>query len=86
MRKMRTDREDLPKIVASIMVAVPGLGLRTGLVYLRTKRRLRRNARSIMKGMIEGGLPEKMARRLADSYEEDLSVRNLMHRTGVFKG
>lgn len=83
MRKMRTDREDLPKIVASVMVAVPGLGIRTGLIYLRTKRRLHRNARSIMKGMVEGGMPEDFACRLADSYEAGLSIRNLTRTLGV---
>lgn len=86
MRKMRTEREDIPKIVASVMVAVPGLGIRTGLVYLKTKRRLRKNAKSVMKGMIEGGLPEDVARNLASEYEAELSVRNLMRSVGVFKG
>jgi hypothetical protein len=85
MRKMRTEREDLPKIVASVMVAVPGLGIRTGLIYLKTKRRLHQNAKRIYKGMVEGGLPEETARRLANSYEEELSVRKLVRGIGVFR-
>jgi len=85
MRKMRTEREDLPKIVASVMVAVPGLGIRTGIIYLKTKRRLHKNAKHVMKGMIEGGMPEEIARSLANSYEEELSVRRIVRGIGVFR-
>ena len=79
--KTMSDREgDIPKTVAVIMVTIPSLVLRTGFVYLRTKRRARKGAKRAMKGMIEHGVPPELAKRLADQYEEQLSLRNIMHR------
>lgn len=80
MRRMSDPREDLPKTVAAVMVNAPSLVLRTGLALLRLKRRARKNAKSVLKGMLENGLPEDLARRLAQSYETDLSIRRLVGR------
>jgi hypothetical protein len=79
--KMTSEREgDLPKTVAVIMVSIPSLVIRTGLVYLRTKRRARKGARKVMKGMIESGIPPEVARKLADEYEAQISIKTLMRR------
>ncbi|MCZ7385322.1 MAG: hypothetical protein O8C63_11325 [Candidatus Methanoperedens sp.] len=78
--KMTERDNDLPKTVAVIMVSIPSLVFRTGIVYLRTKRRARRGAKRVMKGMIQNGIPPELARKLADEYEAQLSLRTLMRR------
>ena len=77
--KMMSEREDdLPKTVAVIMVSIPSLVIRTGFVYLRTKRKARKGARKVMKGMIESGIPPELAKKLAGEYEAQLSLRTIM--------
>jgi len=79
--KMMSEREDdLPKTVAVIMVSIPSLVIRTGFVYLRTKRKARKGARKVMKGMIESGIPPELAKKLAGEYEAQLSLRTIMRR------
>jgi len=79
--KMTNEREgDLPKTVAVIMVSIPSLVIRTGFVYLRTKRMARKGAKRVMKGMIESGIPPELARKLAGEYEAQLSIRTIMRR------
>jgi hypothetical protein len=79
--KTTSKREgDLPKKVAVLMISIPSVALRTGFVYLRTKRRARKSARKVMKGMIESGIPPELARKLADEYEAQLSLRTIMRR------
>ena len=79
--KMMNEREgDLPKTVAVIMVSIPSLVIRTGFVYLRTKRKARKGARKVMKGMIESGIPPELAKKLAEQYEAQLSIRTIMRR------
>lgn len=79
--KMMSEREgDLPKTVAVIMVSIPSLVIRTGFVYLRTKRMARKGAKRVMKGMIESGIPPELAKKLAGEYEAQLSIRTIMRR------
>ena len=79
--KMMSEREDdLPKTVAVIMVSIPSLVIRTGFVYLRTKRKARKGARKVMKGMIESGIPPELAKKLAGEYEAQLSIRTIMRK------
>ncbi len=74
-----TDHEgDLPKTVAVIIATIPGLVLRTGFVYLRTKRMARRNAKRVMKGMVDNGIPPELAKELAFQYDDQLRVRTLV--------
>jgi hypothetical protein len=80
MKKMSEREGDLPKTVAVIMVSIPSLVIRTGLVYLRTKRRARKSAGKVMKGMIESGIPPELARKLAQEYEAQVSIRTIMRR------
>jgi hypothetical protein len=70
--------DDVPKIVASVMVSIPRLTLRTGFAYLRMKRDIRRSSKVLMRGLIENGVPKDSARALAMNYEADLSVRNIL--------
>jgi len=79
--KMMNEREgDLPKTVAVIMVSIPSLVIKTGFVYLRTKRKARKGAKRVMKGMIESGLPPELAKKLAGEYEAQLSIRTIMRK------
>lgn len=80
MKTMSEPENDLPKTVAVIMVSIPSLVIRTGFVYLRTKRKARKGARKVMKGMIESGIPPELARKLADEYEAQLSLMTIMRR------
>ena len=73
---------DLPKTVAVIMVSIPSLVLGTGLAYLRTRKRARKNAKMVMKGMIESGVPPELAKRLADEYANQLSIKTIMRGFG----
>lgn len=80
MKTMSEREDDLPKTVAVIMVSIPSLVVRTGFVYLRTKRKARKGARKVMKGMIESGIPPELAKKLAGEYEAQLSLRTIMRR------
>ena len=80
MKTMSEREDDLPKTVAVIMVSIPSLVIRTGFVYLRTKRKARNGAKRVMKGMIESGIPPELAKKLAGEYEAQLSLRTIMRR------
>jgi len=80
MKTMSEREDDLPKTVAVIMVSIPSLVIRTGFVYLRTKRKARKGARKVMKGMIESGIPPELAKKLAGEYEAQLSIRTIMRK------
>lgn len=67
----RKQRDDIPKIAASIIVSIPPMIFRCGLTYLRMKRRVRKNARMIEREMMASGMPEDVARRISMRYEED---------------
>ncbi len=78
MKTMSEREDDLPKTIAVIISVAPFLVLRTGVAYLRTKRRIRKRAKLLMRSMVSNGLSPSLARRLADDFEKDLSIRNLV--------
>lgn len=80
MTTMKTNDEDddVPKLVASIIVAVPGLTLKSGFAYLRLRRKAHKNSRMMMNSMIREGVPEEYARRLSDKYAADLSIKRFL--------
>jgi hypothetical protein len=80
MKTMSERDGDVPKTVAVILVAIPSLIIRMGFVYLRTKRKARKGAKRAMKGMIESGIPPELAKKLAEEYEAQLSLRTIMRR------
>jgi hypothetical protein len=57
---------------------VPGLIIRLLFSALKFKRRAKRAARKMRKGMIKGGMDRKLATLLASRYEEQLSIRKLI--------
>lgn len=67
---------DLPKVVAGIMVTIPGLTLKTGWAYLRMKKRAQRMAKVIEREMVSGGMPAEMARKLADDFASGISIHH----------
>ena len=83
MMKMRSDNDDVPKLVASIMVAIPGLTLKSGFAYLRLRRKAHQNSKTMMSSMIQEGIPEEYAKRLSEAYAADMSIRKLMKGLGV---
>lgn len=76
--QMKEGYEDLPKIVAYIMVKSPGGILKTGRAYLRMKKRAQKTSKGLEKSMVDNGLPPEMARQLASAYGADLSITNIM--------
>jgi hypothetical protein len=80
---MTSKNEDLPTILASIMVAFPRIALGSGVAYLRMKRKARRGAKAIYKELIVSGAPEKVARKLSESYETEISIRRLASNFGM---
>jgi hypothetical protein len=74
---------DIPGIVAVAIANAPGALFRSGWTYLRTKRRARKSAKIMAKTMQSNGVPPDVAQKLADKYESDISVSNLMRTIGV---
>jgi hypothetical protein len=66
---------DMP---VAALARVPGLLI--GLVFsaLKFKRRAKKAARKLKKGMIKGGMNRKLAGQLASQFEESVSIRRLM--------
>ena len=75
--------DDKVKLAAGVMVYAPLLVLRTGIAYLRMKRRVRRTAKSFERGMLSRVMAPELARRLTLSWEGDFRTRTLLnHATG----
>lgn len=75
---MMTRREDMPRVVATMMWKAPGLVLRGGFAYLRIKRRAKRSSRHFMRGLVRGGMPPEIARSLSHKYTTKLSIKRLI--------
>ncbi|MCU0852017.1 MAG: hypothetical protein MUC90_01990 [Thermoplasmata archaeon] len=78
MRTKRSEDEDIPKLVASIMVAVPGLTLKSGFAYLRLRRKAHDSSKAMMNSMISEGIPEEYARKLSETYAADMSIKRFI--------
>ena len=80
-----TDRqkEDVPKIVATIVWSMPGLVLGTGFAYLRMRKDLQKSARVFYQSMVDSGMPVEQAQRLREKYESGLSTHGLMKTLGI---
>lgn len=83
MKKMSDRDGDIPKTVAVIMTTIPTLVLRTGITYLRTKRKARKNAKRVLKGMVENGVPREYAKKLAEAYDSGLRLRSVVSTFGA---
>ena len=81
MKTMNERDGDLPKTFAVILASAPPLVIKLGVAYLRTKRKARRSAQDVLKGMVDSGVPLVVAKKLAEDYEARLSLRNIV---GIF--
>jgi len=75
--------EDLPTIVASVMAMVPPLVFRTGVAYLKMKKRAQKMAKKIETELVSSGMPPKYAERLAEQYASDLSIRRMLRSMDI---
>ncbi len=75
---MDKDRGDIPKIVATVGVKIPGLMLRFGVAYLRMKRDSNRASKRFTSRLEREGLPPELAKKLGESYGSELSIRKLL--------
>ena len=66
---------DLP---LAAIARVPGLLIRLVFSALKFKRRAKKSAGKLRKGMIKGGMDRRMAKELAKKYEESFSIRRLI--------
>ena len=80
---MAISRNEGLRTVASILPRLPGLVIRFLWVYMRFKRKMKRSARAMRRGMIKNGMDRKLAKQLAESYEIDFSIRKLMKDQGI---
>ena len=71
---------DIPTITAVMIARLPRILLRSGWIYLSTKRRARKSAKAMAKTMESDGVPPEIARMLADNYEEDISLSLLSYK------
>ena len=65
------EREDLPKIVATVIASMPPLVLRLGVKYLRMKKRVQKASKAFEAELVANGIDPGTAWRLAMDYEEN---------------
>ena len=65
------------------MSRVPGLVIRFGFTFLRFKRKVRKCAKVLRKSLVKNGMDKKLAKELAEAYEINLSIRELIKGRGV---
>ena len=70
-------------MMASILPKLPRLLIKFLWAYMRFKRKMKRSARAMKRGMIKNGMPRDLAKKLAESYEIDFSIRKLMKDQGI---
>jgi len=74
--------QDLPEIVASVMVTIPPLVFRTGWAYLKMRKRAQKISRQLERQFVSGGIPSEYAEKLAEQFETELSLRSLVKGVG----
>ena len=77
--------DDTPKLLATMAVKVPMMVIRIGWPYLMMKRRANKCSRRLRKQLVEGGMPPRLAAKMADNYASELSIRKFMSNMD-FKG
>ncbi len=70
----------MSELPLAALARVPGLTIRLVFSALRFKRRAKKAARKLRKGMIRGGMDRKLAEKLASQFEESFSIRKLISR------
>ena len=62
----------------AVITRAPGLIIRLAFSALKFKRRVKKSARKMKRGLIKGGMSRDRAKELVCKYEEDLSIRRLI--------
>lgn len=75
--------EDRVKTAATLMATVPKLLVSVGWSYLMMKRRAKKSSKSLMRAMVDGGMPEHLAKDIADGYAVEISARELIRNLGL---
>ena len=68
----------MSRIPFGILARTPGLLIRLAFSALKFKRRVKKSARKMKKGLIKGGMSRDRAKELVCKYEEDLSIRKFI--------
>ena len=81
------EREDIPKIVASVIASMPPMVFRLGMQYLRMKKSVQKAAKAFEAELVANGVDPGTAWRLAMDYEENSRfVEDMMKSaTGGFR-
>ena len=66
------------RIPFGILARTPGLIIRLGFSALKFKRKAKKSARKMRRGLIKGGMSRDRANELVTIYEEGLSIRKLI--------
>ncbi len=74
---------DLPIAIAA---RVPGFLLRLGVGFLRMQSQRKRGVREFRRTLMESGVPQPLANRLADTYHRAGSPRSLIGSFGSGTG
>lgn len=72
---MARDQDGLPVIV---MAAVPLFAVQFGVEFLRFQHRRKRGVRAFRRTLVRGGMSKEQAGRLAQSYHEAGSLRQII--------
>lgn len=70
--------EDRVKTFATVMATAPKLVVDVGWSFLKLKRRAKKCSLRMRSQLVEEGIPRELARRLADDYAGEFSVRKLI--------
>jgi hypothetical protein len=82
MSDRAADRTDLPKVVGTIGAKAPGMMIRLGFSYLRHKKGTQKAYKTFVRTLEQNGVPEGIAKELAEIYTSDISVRKLINSGG----
>jgi len=61
-----------------IIARVPKLVIKLSFSALKFKRSVKVSAKKLRKSMVKGGMDRRIAKQLANRYEEHLSIRKLL--------
>lgn len=77
------DGDDRVKTAATLIATIPKLLLDLGWSYLKMKRRAKKCSKSLRRAMVEGGMPEHLAKEIANGYAVEISARKLIRNMGI---
>ena len=66
-----------------VLSKAPGLLVRLTFTYMKFKRKAKKSARALKKGMRKAGMDKKMANELAEAYEVTFSIREFIKGQGI---